>query len=408
MRSAISILFAALMMMAGPLLAAPVKIALIDPLTGPMASTGLPVLEHLRFDARRLNANGGFNGDPIEIIGLDNKINPQESLVQLQKAIDEGARYIVQGNGSAVGSALIAAVDKYNRRNPGKEVLYLNHGAVEPSFTNERCSFWHFRFEAHSDMKMKALTDWIAKRDDIKKIYLINQDYSFGHALAEAARTMLKEKRPDIEIVGTDFHPLSKVKDFTPYVSKIKASGADAIITGNWGQDITLLVKAAAEFGLNVPFLTYYGGSPGVVSQLGEQGVDRIYEIYGYYGDTDDDAIGERQKQMYEDKKWDYFLFYPRITVMLEMLQKAADKAGSNDPVDVARALEGLSLETSYGTVTMRGEDHQLQTPLFVSVLKDDMPYGAEGTDFNFAKLDRIEPEAVTMPATGCRMRRPK
>jgi len=391
----------------GSVLAAPVKIALIDPLTGPMAATGLPLLAHLEFEAERLNAEGGMNGRDFEIIGLDNKVNPQESLVQLQKAIDSGARYIVQGNGSAVGSALIAAVNKHNRRNPGKEVLFLNHGAVDPSFTNDRCSFWHFRFEAHADMKMKALTDWIETKNDIKKIYLINQDYSFGKSVARTAREMLKEKRPDIEIVGTDFHPLGKVKDFTPYVSKIKASGADAVITGNWGQDITLLVKSAAEFGLDIPFLTYYGGSPGVVSQLGEKGVDRIYNIYGYYGDTEVKEIADRQKRMYAEKDWDYFLYYPRITVMLEMLQKAAAKADSVNPEQVALALEGLSLDTSFGTVVMRKKDHQLVTPLFMSVLKDDMPYGAEGTTFNFQKVARIDKENVAMPST-CRMRRPR
>ncbi len=122
----------------------------------------------------------------------------------------------MQGNGSSVGSALISAIDKHNRRNPGEEMLYLNHGAVDPVLTNERCSFWHFRFDAGADMKMNALTNWIQGQKDIKKVYLINQDYSFGHSVSSMAREMLKEKRPDIEIVGNDFHPLAKVKDFTP------------------------------------------------------------------------------------------------------------------------------------------------------------------------------------------------
>ncbi|WP_421722061.1 branched-chain amino acid ABC transporter substrate-binding protein [Alloalcanivorax xenomutans] len=381
-----------------------VKLALIDPLTGPMAAAGQPAFEHLKLEAERINANGGLNGAKLEIVGLDNKVNPQESLVQLQKAINDGVQLVTQGNGSSVASALITSVEKHNRRNPGKEVLYLNYAAVDPAFTNERCSYWHFRFDANADMKMNALTNYIASNEDIHKVYLINQDYSFGHAVSKSAQEMLKQKRPDIEIVGNDFHPLAKVKDFTPYVSKIQASGADAVISGNWGQDITLLMKAAAEFGLKAPFYTYYGASSGVVTQLGDKGVDRIYQINEYYGDFEDPEMAKRQVEMYEKTNWDFY--YLRLSTMLDMLKAAADKAGSTDPKDLAKALEGLSIETPTGEVTMRAEDHQIQLPMFISVMKDGMKYGAEGTDYNFHKVAEIARDDVTLPTT-CRMRRP-
>jgi len=396
---------AATVLLVGTASADTVRIALIDPLTGPMAAAGQSALDHLNFHAEKINANGGINGDKLEIVGLDNKVNPQESLVQLQKAIDDGIRYVTQGMGSSVGSAILAAVNKHNARNPGDEVLYLNMAAVDPAFTNERCSFWHFRFDAHVDMKMNAMTSWIEGRDDIKKVYLINQDYSFGRAVAEAATKMLKEKRPDIEIVGQDFHPLAKVKDFTPYISKIQSSGADAVITGNWGQDITLLVKAAADSGLEMPFLTYYGAMAGVVTQVGEAGVDRIYQVNEYYGDFDKPEMAEQQVAMYEDTGWDYY--WLRLTTMLDMIDKAAEKAGSTDPVKVAFAMEDMSLETTTGEVVMRKSDHQMQLPLFISVLKDDMEYGAEGTDFNFHKIAEVSRDEVSLPTT-CKMRRPK
>ena len=398
-------IIAATVLLVGTASADTVRVALIDPLTGPMAAAGQSALDHLKFHAEKINEAGGINGDKLEIVGLDNKVNPQESLVQLQKAIDDGIRYVTQGMGSSVGSALLAAVNKHNARNPGDEVLYLNMAAVDPAFTNERCSFWHFRFDAHVDMKMNALTTWIEGRDDIKKVYLINQDYSFGRAVAEAATKMLKEKRPDIEIVGQDFHPLAKVKDFTPYVSKIQSSGADAVITGNWGQDITLLVKAAAEFGLEAPFYTYYGASSGVVTQLGDKGVDRIYQINEYYGEFEDPEMAKRQTELYEQTEWDFY--YLRLSTMLDMLKKSSDKAKSTDPVQVAKAMEGMKLDTTTGEVVMRAKDHQIQLPMFISVMKDDMEYGAEGTDYNFKKVARIDREAVSLPTT-CRMRRPK
>lgn len=385
--------------------AEPVKIALIDPLSGPMAAAGQPAYEHLKFAAERINANGGMNGHPIEVVGLDNKLSPQESLVQLQKAMDDGVDFITQGNGSAVASALIAGIEKHNRRNPGEERLFLNYAAVDPAFTNERCSFWHFRFDANSDMKMNALTDYLAGQKDIKKVYLINQDYSHGRSVSKQARKMLKEKRPDIEVVGNDFHPLAKVKDFTPYISKIQASGADAVISGNWGQDMTLLVKAAADFGLDAPFFTYYGASSGVVTQLGDKGVGRLYQINEYYGDFEDPEMAQRQLDFYDKANWDFY--YLRLSNMLDMLKKAADQEKSVNPVVIAKALEGMTLTSTTGELRMRAEDHQIQLPMFISVMDDDMKYGAEGTEFNFHKVARIERDDVTLPTT-CRMRRPK
>ncbi|MEP7069441.1 MAG: ABC transporter substrate-binding protein, partial [Usitatibacter sp.] len=225
---------------AGPA-AADLKIAYIDPLSGGAASAGVNAQKHVVFYADKINAAGGLNGERIEVLSFDNKVSPQESLIVLKKAIDEGARIVLQGNGSSVAHAITDAVLKHNERNPGKEVLFFNYAAIDPALTNEKCHFWHFRFDADVDMKMAALTDAIAREPKVKKVYLINQDYSFGKAVSAAAKTMLAAKRPDIQIVGDELHPLQKVQDFSPYVAKIKASGADTVITGNWSNDMLLL-----------------------------------------------------------------------------------------------------------------------------------------------------------------------
>jgi branched-chain amino acid transport system substrate-binding protein len=212
-----------------------VKMAYIDPLSGGGASIGEVGQKTFNYLADLTNAQGGILGRKLEIVSYDNKLNAQETLVQLQKAIDSDIRFITQGNGSAFAAAISDFVTKYNERNPGKEVLYFNYAAVDPVLTNDKCSYWHFRWDANSDIKMTALTNYMKPRANIKKVYLINQDYSFGQSVRAQARKMLGAKRPDIEIVGDEVHPLLKVTDFSPYVTKIKASGADSVITGNWG-----------------------------------------------------------------------------------------------------------------------------------------------------------------------------
>jgi len=219
-----------------------VKIAYIDPLSGGGASIGEVGLKTFQYLAEWTNAHGGIAGRKLEVVSYDNKLNAQETLVQLQKAIDSDIRFVTQGNGSAFAAAIEDFVTKYNERNPGKEVLYFNYAAVDPVLTNDKCSYWHFRWDANSDIKMTALTNYMKTRADIKKVYLINQDYSFGQSVRTEARKMLGAKRPDVEIVGDEVHPLLKVTDFSPYIAKIKASGADSVITGNWGQDFALLL----------------------------------------------------------------------------------------------------------------------------------------------------------------------
>lgn len=409
LKSFLTPLFAlALVVLAGAVSAAdkaPFRIAVIEPLSGSMAAIGQPYLAELQFDAALLNKEGGINGHKVEIIGMDNQVNVQESLVRLQKAINEGVRYIAQGGGSSVASAILNAVDKHNQRNPEDRVLFLNYGAVDPAFTNENCSFWHFRFDANADMKMKLMTDWVVQKKEIKKVFLFNQDYSLGHSVSKAARKMLKEKRPDIEIVGDVYVPLGKVKDFTPYVSKIKGSGAGAVITSNWGQDFVLLIKAAADYGLKLPFLSYYGNSPGTATQVGEKGVDLIYVISAINGDFDDPKMAKHQVEMYKEKGWDFV--FGQLNHMMHMLKQAAEKADSIDPTKVAFALEGLQYETAAGPAMMRAEDHQILMPMFLTVYKGDMKYGAEDTNYNFHTVSKFPMDDMSMPTT-CDMRRPK
>ena len=392
--------------LAGPA-TADVKIAFIDPLSGGAAATGILAQKTHQFYIDAINAAGGLNGEKLELLSYDNKVNPQESLIQLKRALDEGARYVVQGNGSSVALAITDAVQKHNERNPGKEVLFLNYAAVDPALTNEKCTFWHFRFDADADMKMAALTDVIARDKKVQRVYLINQDYSFGKAVAAAANKMLAESRPDIKIVGDELHPLQKVNDFSPYVAKIKAACADTVITGNWSNDMVLLIKAGKDAGLKVTWETYYGGSPGAVTAIGEAGVDSLKQVSEWHRNAtlDLDATVAAFSKRYPGKENEYA--YWRAKTMWDMLAAAAKKTQSNDPVKVARAMEGMKMTTSLGDVEMRADNHQLLQPLYVSTLARNVKYDSEGTGLGWKTDAKVEGKATALPTT-CKMDRPK
>ncbi len=203
-------------------------------------------------------------------------------MTALKQVIDQGIRYVVQGQGSGAALALIDAIDKHNERNPSQSILFLNYAAVDPDLTNSKCSFWHFRFDANTDMKMEALTAYIKDRPEVKNVFLINQNYSHGHQVSRVAKELLARKRPDIKVVGDDLHPLGQVRDFAPYIAKMRAANADTVITGNWGPDLALLVRAAREAGLNANFYTYYGGVIGTPTAVGPAGENRM-RMVGYW-----------------------------------------------------------------------------------------------------------------------------
>ena len=395
--------------------AQPIKLALIEGLSGPFGNTGAAVVRNLTMAIEEVNARGGVSTAqgkrPLALLQYDSKSNNEAALTALQAAVQDGASYILQGNSSATATALIEAINKHNKRDPQRRVLFLNYAAVEPSLTNDRCSFWHFRFDAHADMRMTALMEVLRADQEVRSVYLIGQDYSFGRAVVGEARRQLQSKRSDVQVVGEDLHPIGKIKDFLPYISKIKASGAQAVITGNWGNDLTLLIKAARDAGYNGKFYTFYGNALGVPAAIGDAGVGRVVAVAEWMPNAlgaESQTFYKRFLQRFQDPTQDYA--HLRMHMMIQALARAIDKAGSTDAVAVGKALENAQISLAGQTGFMREQDHQLQQPLMVAVMQrkgePGVPFGVEGTDYGFKIIKRLSPEQVSMP-TNCEMQRP-
>ena len=383
-----------------------VKIAFIDPLSGPFANVGQNQLKSWQFVAERLSGAKNPAGVKFEVTGFDNKGSPQESLNSLKAAIDQGFRYVTQGNGSGAGLAISDAVSKHNARNPGKEVVYLNYAAVDPAMTNEKCDYWHFRLDADTSMKMEALTAFMKDQPSVKKVYLMNQNYSHGQQVSKYFKEDIARKRPDVKIVGDDLTPIGQVKDFSPYVAKIKQAGADAIVTGNWGADLTLLVKALNDAGLKIPMYTYYAQVTGTPTALAAGGDSEVYVIaYGHANQPGEiGKIAEDFKQKFNDDYYTYATYNG-----INLMAAAMTKAKSSDPVKVAAALEGLTVKSFAGEVQMRKSDHQLQQSMFVTKwqkVDKKNPYNVENTGYTFAPVKQMDAFIASTP-TSCQMKRP-
>jgi branched-chain amino acid transport system substrate-binding protein len=382
-----------------------VKIALIDPQSGLMGPVGLNQLKSFQFFAEKMSANNPA-GVKFEIVGFDNKLSPAESLNALKAAIDQGVRYIAQGNGSSVAGALIEAVSRHNERNPGKEVIYLNYAAVDPDFTNSKCNYWHFRFDADTSMKMEAMVEYMKDQKDVKNVFLLNQNYSHGQQVAKFAKEIMARKRPDVKFVGEDLHPLAQVRDFAPYVAKIKASGADTVITGNWGSDLALLVKAANEGGYTGKFYTYYTGVTGTPTALGSTMEGRVKQIATMHYNMPG-QMGQWTKEFKDKFKDD--MYTGQIPTAMMAVSTAMAQAKSTDPVKVAAAMSGLKFKSWNGDVEIRRADHQLQQPLQMTVWQKaggKFPMTAEATNMTLAPVKEY-PAFIASTPTSCQMKRP-
>lgn len=393
----------------------PIRIAMIETLSGPLAAGGEAALRNLVWATERVNARGGVKlptgPRTLQMVRYDSKGQVEEALAALRSAIDDGIRIVMQGNSSAVAAALIDAIGKHNEREPGKRVIFLNYAAVDPVLTNERCSFWHFRFDAHADMRMAALMQVLREDKSVQKVYLIGQDYSFGQAVLREGRRQLALIRPDVQIVGDELHPLGRVKDFIPYATKIKTSGAQAVLTGNFGSDLTLLVRAARDVGFEGKFYTFYGNALGVPGVLAEAGVGRVVAVAEWFANVPGEAAQsfyQSFRQRFPKPQDDYV--HMRMQLMMEALAQSMEKAQSLEAMALAQQLERAEVSLAGHAGRMRASDHQFQQALRV-VLMDrqgspGVRFDAEGSGYGFRVIKTLAAEQAEQ-AHVCKMDRP-
>ena len=393
----------------------PIRLALIESMSGPFANTGEAVFRNLLWAVERVNARGGIplpgGARLLALDRYDSKGQNEEALSALRAAIDDGARIVLQGNSSATAAALIDAIDKNNERDPARRVVFLNYSAVDPVLTNERCSFWHFRFDAHADMRVTALMQMVKDDAALRRVYLIGQDYSFGQAVLRESKRQLAALRPDVQVVGDELHPLGRVKDFSPYASKIIASGAQAVMTGNWGNDLTLLVKAAREAGFSGTFYTFYGNALGAPAAIGDAGIGRVVAVADWLPNVQtapSEAFYRAFRARFPKPSDDYV--HMRMQLLVEALAQAIGNAGGVEAVAVARALERADVTLAGQRGRMRAADHQFQQSLVVGVMDrqgaEGVRFDVEGSGYGFRVVKTVAAERAEMPTT-CRMQRP-
>jgi len=410
LRSTIHAALPFLAMVTGMAQAAPVKVGVLESLSGPQASTGQAYRAAVRYAIDKLNASGGWNGEPVQLLEYDNQGGPAGASDKLKAAAADGVQIVVQGGSSAIGGQITEDVRKHNLRNPGKEIIYVNVGAEALELTGEKCNFHHFRFAGNAQVRTKALVLAMKQAQTLgTRVYSINQNYSWGQDMEQAI--VDNASAGGYQVVEKTLHDVNKIQDFAPYVAKISASGADTVITGNWSNDLLLMMKAAKAAGLKARFGTVFLDQVGNVANAGEQAAGHF--VVQTFNAEAAGAEGDRFMADYKGKSGHLpVATEPQTVFGLEMvadaLKRTKPEGGALNVNALARALESTRLKTPMGEASMRASDHQLLLPLVVSVLSKDARYKADDTPLGFKPVKAFTAEEAAVPAqASCKMQRP-
>nr|WP_155831857.1 branched-chain amino acid ABC transporter substrate-binding protein [Hylemonella gracilis] len=388
----------------------PVKIAVLETLSGPQASTGQTFRAGVRYAIDKMNAAGGWNGEPVQLVEYDNQGGPAGASDKLKAAIADGVQIVVQGASSAIGGQITEDVRKHNLRNPGKEIVYINVGAEALELTGEKCNFHHFRLTGNAQVRTKVLVQGMKQAKALgTKVYAINQNYSWGQDMESAI--VANAAAGGYQVVEKTLHDVNKIQDFSPYIAKISASGAQTVLTGNWSNDLLLMMKAAKAAGLKAAFGTVFLDQPGNIRNAGDTAEGHF--IVHVFNAEAAGAEGARFVADYTAKTGHAPVFVePQTAFGLDMVADALKRTkpvgGKLDVNAFARAMETARIKTPMGEARMRAEDHQILLPLVVSTVSKDARYKVDDTDLGFKPVKVYSADEAAMPVqANCKMQRP-
>lgn len=395
----------------GIALAEPVKIGVIETLSGPQAASGLMYRAAARYAVEKMNAEGGWNGQPVQLLEYDNQGGPAGAADKLKAAIADGVHMVVQGASSAVGGQITEDVRKHNLRNAGKEIVYLNVGAEALELTGEKCHFHHFRMTGNAQVRVKSLVLAMKQANTLgTRVYSINQNYSWGQDMEQAI--VDNAGAGGYQVVEKTLHDVGKIQDFAPYVAKIGAAKAETVMTGNWSNDLLLLMKATRAAGLKARFGTTFLDQPGNIGNAGDLALGHF--IAHTFNAEAGGAEADRFMADYKAKTGRLPAgTEPQTVYGLAMVAEALKntKPGNGGAFSVnafARALEGAKIRTPMGEISVRAADHQALLPMVVSTVTKDAKYKVDDTDMGFKPVKVVSPAEGASPVqASCKMQRP-
>lgn len=357
-----------------------IKIALVASFSGPAAGAGENYFSGAYWAVHDINKRGGIMVDgkrkKIQLIKANHESKPAITKKVCERMVLQEKVDILMGtNGSNNMKIINQVANKY-------KVIAMDFIALSDELYNHK-NFSKYSFMACLSTQQVGRTAayFLSQRKKEKNIYVLCQDYLFGHSLAEGFLQGIKEYYPDAKIAGIDYHKLF-LTDFAPYLTKIKASGAEAIYTGDWSPDGANLVKQARQMGINLPFIHLFLEDPIFMNDIGVEASKGLMKVAQFV--QTEAALKNPLYVKYleswrtQSKKWkppfdNLWFKWPiganvgTTAQLTYWMLSVLERAGSTDPEKIIKVWEGDSYEMANGhVINMRSCDHKAYQDLYV------------------------------------------
>jgi branched-chain amino acid transport system substrate-binding protein len=369
-----------------------IVIGMVEATSGPFKASGERFVLGAKYAVDEINAKGGLLGKQVELVVEDSAFKADVANRKATKLIlEDKADFLLGSLGSHVALATMKVAEKY------KKILVCPN-AEAASITGQEFNPYIFRTTPTTGQRTSATIAYLAKNTKYKRFYILCMDLSLGREAGEGFKKNLS-KIPGAQLVGEDYHPIA-LKDFSPYVSKIISSGAEVVLTTNYGPDLANLIKTGASLGWKAITAGGYLFDPVIMQDVNEAALGHLVLNHSLI-----DLANPVQKRFVQDfkekhKELDPVVYSPVFGVndeyiALQWLFDVVRRAGSTDSEKIIKAWEAASYNMPWGKVTMRACDHQIITAYRVA------PIVRENEFFSFPYTGKpvvIPEEEVTVP----------
>ena len=329
-----------------------VVIGALSAFSGPYASLGEDTQRGSNYAVEE--AGGKVLGKSLELMFIDTEVKPGVAARKVREAsLSKGVKFFAGAISSGVGLAVSQACREEN-------AIYITSVGAD-AVTGSKCSPFTFRWSIPTyGAVQQTVKPLIQKFPEAKRWYTITPDYVFGHSLLENAKALFKEF--GVEHVGNDMHPIGHT-EFSSFITKAMAAKADFVVFFNFGKDTINALKQANNFGLTKKAKILVAWSSGLrdLEEIGPDFCEGVYFGCQFWHDVDAPVTQKLNKVWME--KYNRFPSYPEASqyMMTKMILMGIEKAGSTDPVMVAKALAGMKYSGLTGDEVIQAFDHQVK-----------------------------------------------
>ena len=334
----------------------PIKIGMIDPFTGVYAGVAQNELIGAKFAVEQVNAKGGVLGRQIELLVEDSANDVGTGVQKARKLIErDGVLALVGPITSRNLNAMVPEVERLKT-----PLLYATN------YEGGKCSRYVFSFSTVPNQELAQLLPYM-NRTFGKTYFMLGAERAWPHSMFDAAEPMIRKLGG--RVVGTEYTE-GKEKDFAPLIARVAASKAKVLLFALKGDGLDFIPQADDRGLLKSTTVAFLGLSEVDLGVFGGKG-QNMFVIVPFVATSTMPAVKTFVAKVKAESRADTAVSNYVMTHYNALIatKAAIEKAGKVDKEAMINALEGLTIKSPTGPVTM-GKNHHATMNLFLAKTK--------------------------------------